>query len=515
MNMPITSKLSNALTPDQSDYIIKMSKGFDWMEDSGHNEYYLFFPLIFENKEKNPLKIRWRTKTSITGTNVTDLQTLVSFADYANWICGITVKRGKTIAYEYLENTLGFEYLDKISLYLQTMATHNVKAYKKDNTIVIITNLDTAETKTRIFSAIPLLFKANYNWSDELIAYFKAFNDDPTNETAYNLFMQYCINHKIFENIAFEKLKEIIERLSTRQIKTYKEQETRFKNDINSYEETLKRLYKDLLDIQAKITFYQPDMNLNEIATYISKNPYVTDYYAYNDEALALAIEAPLEYIDVTAFKKMLGNPAAFIYPRWGGDFPQPIIQHEEEFLRMLKDLFLSEKYKIYTRAEIVLDFKSSSAYPLTKAGDRIKALRPAIWELSERVNKTEKAITPHMHIEYYDCWSGNKANIAKCLVKNDIIGAIDIAVTTVKDINVNDGTVFARFLKDGLYAPKGYRTTQFQYTTNPSDQFKTIFDVKEKRFRTFADIFYNDYVKENMNQTDLDESFDDILELL
>jgi hypothetical protein len=195
---------------------------------------------------------------------------------------------------------------------------------------------------------------------------------------------------------------------------------------------------------------------------------------------------------------------------------PESVANHETEFIRLLKDLFITGKYRVYTRSEVVIDFEKKVAYPLRFSGNysssALSATRPVNWRLHTRFQENpDRCITPHMHIEYYDCWSGNKANIAKALNKNDIIGALDIIVNTTKDINVNDGAVFGRFIREALYNPREFRAQG--YTTDPDpinylmpgNQFKTIWDTEKECFRTFDDIFQNDYLKNKLQNIEIE----------
>ena len=432
-----------------------------------------------------------------------------------------TCKRGWTFMENYCKEQ-GYKYLDKESLYLQTNPTHRIRAYKLDKFIYIVTNQNTEVVESRIFSALPLLFKNEYNWDEETINYFKCFGDLIQDHTkTLKLFKEIAKKSKLLENIKYQTLKSIIIKSSEALLREAQKQQQNLNLQIADYENALIKKYKELSQINAQITFFTPDINVEEVADYIYKNPYVKDFYAPNSDTLALAIEAPLEYIDVPAFKQMLKNPMSYLYPSRTTDvneYNALTKKHPDEFVTMLKDLFLSNKYKIYSRAEIVLDFRTNMAYPLRKAGSAIINTRPAPWKLSTRYKNNPYAIIPHMHIEYYDCWSGNKTNITKALNKKDYIGAIDICVNTVKDINVNDGAVFGRFIKQCLIRPSEFHVG----TTNdseaydtwelPGNQYKTIYDVERKEFRTFNDIFINDYLKETATQVDFDIDFTDYI---
>lgn len=421
----------------------------------------------------------------------------------------ISLTKGLTFVNSYLSDPVhGYEYLDRIGLYLQQNPGHKIKAFKKGRTVIITTNLDTENVDARIFSALPLLFKAEFSWSDKAIAYFKlaATNTMEACNEMQRIYNEYTLpllqNHKkkelergLINAVNFQKTASI------KKLKT-------IQDDINSYERTLAALYKDERAVQAQIAFFEPAVELNEVTNYILNNKFIVDYWAYKESALVVAVEAPLEYIDASALKKMLANPNSYLYPILHNYcVPASVKQNETEFILFLKDLFLTGKYRVYTRSEVVLDFEKAQAYPLRHASGygqlAMLSYKPTSWSLKSRYQSNpDRCITPHMHIEYYDCWTGNKTNIAKALIKSNIIGALDIIINTTKDINVNDSAVFGRFVRQGLYNPEEFRNVgRLPGSENvdflmPGNQFKTIWDTEKKIFRTFDDIFQNDYLK-------------------
>lgn len=442
-------------------------------------------------------------------------------AENEHEIITIHLKRGITFIYNYLQQQ-NYIFLDRISLYLQQGPHHKIRAYKKDRRVIIITNEPEDKIETQIFSAIPLFFKDEFTWDDETIAYFKASTDSNLT-TMTTLYKTFVAKYKILTDLKKTLLRKNLDFAVTLQKRESEKNLKRIENDIQSYEQSLCNLYKQQREEQARITFFKATQDIDEITEYILANPYIVDYYAHNEKYFVVAIEAPLEYIDAPALKKMLSNTTSYLYPHFNGNnIPRTILNHETEFVMMLKDLFLKNRYKVYTRSEIVFDFEKKQAYPLRRAGDysnaRLTSTRPLRWQLSQRYQTSkERCITPHMHIEFYDCWSGNKTNIAKALNKTDIIGALDIAISTTKDINVNDGAVFGRFISQGLFNPyevnRGITNEREEFRfAMPGDQFKTIYDTERKCFRTFQDIFQNDYLQGKLQQTDLDEDFSDFI---
>lgn len=480
----------------------------------------LLIPIWYHNKDKK-LEIKSASQYQITGADaemvINHLLSTYFSATSRHQILLLCVKRGNSFIDLHMKNHTEWKYLDRISLYLQLSAHHKIKVYQNAEKTVICTNLESTEFCRRVLSALPLILKDSFKFTEETTAIYRSLQTDPSGAETKEAFTNFIKQSKILEKQRLNELSEAIKKLSEYEYNQLVQQETSYNSQIQGYEAELVSLYNRLRETQSKITFYKPNLDTEELAQYIISNPNIVDYAAA-DNALLLAIEAPLEYIEVPAFKKLIQNAGSFIWPKWN-NVPNSIAQHSEQFIQMLSDLFLKDRYTVYTRSEIILDFQKKEAYPFSKVGshvggDRCNAIRrayPEGWSLSKRLNDN-RAITPHMHIEFFDCWSGNKANITKCLNKNDIIGAIDIAVNTTKDINVTDSTVFNRFLQAGLWAPRTPDTSYYQYNTRPDLQFKTIYDNEQKRFRTFGDIFYNDYVKENITQFDINEDFSDII---
>lgn len=525
--LPLDNSISKAYTSDELHVLNEKTKNFrcDMYSDVGYYSKYLFLPLALLNPDKGIISYTVRQySVSATEANETYLQTLTCSTRLKNenqiLLSYTYIKRGNSFIYKYLEDK-GYTFLDRISLYLQTKAAHKIKVYRKENHIAVVTNETSEELDTRIFSAFPLLFKDDFTWNDETIQYFKNVLND-TNDSI-KIYKEILKHSKLLESIKKEMLKSMLDFTVTSKKRAYQKQLNSLISSIAGYETELANCYSKQRELQAKITFFNVKQDIAEIADYILNNPYIVDYYTRDEKYFIVAIEAPLEYVDVPALKKMLANPTSYLYPHYQSNIPASVQNHEQDFILMLKDLFITGKYKVYTRAEIVFDFENKKAYPLRYSSNystsRLSSQRPEHWKLSRRYkDNPNRCITPHMHIEYYDCWSGNKTNIIKTLNNNDIIGALDIAISTTKDINVNDGTVFSRFINNGLYNP-------YEFTRNgdigeirdlqdmmPGNQFKTIYDPAKKCFRTFDDIFQNDYIKGRLIQTDLEEDFSDFI---
>ena len=486
----------------------------------GYNEVSLL-PLSIINKDKI-LTIRERSVYSMSGQEATN--------DYLNNFCFnnidlekneyllsyIHIKRGNTFVYNFLQKEQ-YESLNRVAMYLQQGVSHKIQVYKKGNRIVVVTNLVNDAFSAALFSAYPLLYKNEFNWDEDTIEYFRSATETDAHKT-FNIFQKIVKKYRIIEEIKRNTLKQTLEFAANLQCEEAKNSLARINKDITAYEEQLYALYRQQKEKQAFISFFKADLNTEEVADYILNNPYIVDYYQKDKKYFVVAVEAPLEFIDIPALKRMLSNTASYLYPQLNaGYIPEKVRTHTTEFIRMLKDLFLSNKYKVYTRSEVVLDFIKKQAYPLRYAGNysssSISSNRPAKWKLSRRYkDNPDRCITPHMHIEFYDCWAGNKTNIAKSLNKSDIIGALDIVISTTKDINVNDSAVFGRFIREGLFNPSeflrnGYTTEDSECMFKlPGSQFKTIYDIQNKCFRTFDDIFENDYLKEKTETVDTDE---------
>ena len=428
----------------------------------------------------------------------------------------IHCKRGWTFLDTWAKNH-GFTYLNRETLYLQTNVNHRIRVHKKDKYVLVITNEYTPELEKRLFSAVPLLYKEEFTWTPDAINYFRYA--DTNQILAFELYKKIVAETKLLENLKYEQLKSALENLSNYTVIQHKQSLENIERDITYHEETLQKLYLNLQKEQAFVAFFKPSENFNDTVNYILQNPYIVDYYTKDNKYLVVAIEAPLEYIDIPAFKQMLKNPQSYLYPKWSENrdsYSELTKNHPIEFVEMLKDLFLSNKYRVYTRSEIVLDLDRKEARPLRKMDSLFRA-RPSKWVLATRSKNSERCITPHMHIEYYDCWAGNKTNISKALIKNDLLGALDICINTTKDINVNDSAVFGRFIKEYLARPKEMATAcmpgnQAVHTGLPGDEYKTIWDNTRKCFRTFLDIFENDYLKEKVKQVDLETNLENLI---
>lgn len=478
-----------------------------------------FLPLALINEDKK-LTVKGYLRPAITETQANDtdyMMTLCGASDYKTPnILVLYCKRGWTFLDAWARNH-GFTYLNRETMYLQTGVNHRIRIHKKEQYTLVITNELTVELEKRLFSAIPLLYKEEFTWTPDVINYFRYVD---TNEAlALDLFKKILDETKLLENLKYEQLKQTLTDLSNYTVRQHQQQLKTIEQDIKYHEEVLQNYYLKLQKEQAFVAFFKPQTNFEETADYMLHNPYIVDYYSVDQKYLVIAIEAPLEYIDISAFKQMLKNPQSYLYPKWSenqGSYSELTKNHPIEFVEMLKDLFLSNKYRVYTRSEIVLDLDKKEAKPLRKVDNLFRG-RPTSWQLKVRADDPNKCITPHMHIEYYDCWSGNKTNISKALAKTDLIGALDICINTTKDINVNDSAVFGRFIKEYLTKPKEMQTgnvsgNQAIHTGLPGNEYKTIWDNTKKCFRTFLDIFENDYLKEKVKQVDLEINLENLI---
>lgn len=516
------SKLETIYNDDELAAIrSKTARVYNWVvtEDS---DYYgiSLFPLYLYNKDKSLYTSQVQHNISEASATESNLHRICTDDTPNNHIRVALIKRGWTFAVEYMKKN-DYTYLDKESLYIQTNANHKVRVFQKGNYTLVITNQTSDMFEHRLFSAIPLLYKTQFTWNEDLIDFFRTvdshFNDpEPYTEA----FVKIVKNSKVLDNLKQDKLVEALQNANQYVYKKYQEQIAILENSIKQYEGYLIEKYSELRETQALLAFNKSETDMTDVAKYIQQNPYIVDYFSLNNRYFILAIEAPLEYIDVKAFKQMLKNPKSYLYPTWSKDRGSYSIltkEHPLEFVEMLKDLFLSSKYKVYSRSEIVLDFQDKNVFPLRK-NSSLLGRRPKTWDLANRrANNPERCIVPHMHIEYYDCWSGNKTNVSKALNSNNIIGAIDICVNTTKDINVNDSAVFGRFVKEELIKsqefPTGYMDRNARrHDGMPGDEYKTIWDNEKKCFRTFLDIFMNDYIKEKAVQTDFDIDFSDYI---
>lgn len=508
---------------DEQKALISKTKNYKWDPFDNLNIPYsglLFLPLTLTNPDKE-LIVRHIYKSRIVtqlAENANYLTELCAVQDYDKPSIKVVIcVRGWTFLDAWAKEH-GYTFLNRETMYLQTNVNHRIRVYQKNKHIFIITNEQTDVLNKRLFTAIPLFFKEDFTWTEELINYFRNMETDK--ENCLEFIKKTIKNSKILENLKYERLLETITDLSNYTVLQHIQTKDRLESTIRGLEDQLKQYYLEHQKEQAFIAFYKPEANMEDTTKYIYNNPYIVDYFQYSQNYFIIAIEAPLEYIDVSAFKQMLKNPQSYLYPRWGETSPLSYSEltrnHPIEFVEFIKDLFLSNKYRVYTRAEIVLDLDRKEAKPLRRHSG-LMSRRPRTWKLEERAkNNKDKCIVPHMHIEYYDCWSGNKTNISKALLKNDLIGAIDICINTTKDINVNDSAVFGRFIKEELIKPKEMATGQMpqecsRYDGVPGDEYKTILDIEKNCFRTFLDIFVNDYIKDK-EQADLSEETTKIL---
>lgn len=412
-----------------------------------------------------------------------------------NYVYLIEIKRGISFARNYLEEN-NFEEKRNFSIALQLNTQHKIYVYDYKGIMLILTNgiyPTTLNFIKRLTVATASFFKKE-EYPESLIEYLKALADEDEEKTI-NAFTKYIAYKIDFRKLEEQKLLKALQETDKARINALNLNKNEIEAQLGNTEAALCEYIKRLDDINAQIAFYKPSTNIEEITEYIRANKNIAAFH-YNAayKILSFAIEAPIEYYNENALKKLIANPTSFIQPRAQNGYPVPeyLKQNQELFTKLLLDIFISKKYKIYSRAEFSIDMANRTVQRLRTLSTS-SVDRPLDWKWERRVKNPTRSIADHQHVEQYNCWSGNRANALKALQKNDIIQMLEILIATTKDINVLDSTVFARFVYQQLVAFKSWENILVY--TRPDDMARTIYDPAQDKFRTFYDIFMNDYL--------------------
>lgn len=500
-------------------------------------------PIIKVQKPRRQLTHEEAENTSLMERLFTPFGELASAPNDATRQKGlhiVEIKRGKSFIEKFLKER-GWALNIALTEYCAHPNTKNATAvYQKPGTteVYVITTMLDYYTTCRVYSLIPIIFKdfLKLKEGSAILNYFAGLAKVPKDYAAPNnhgdtalrdfgrplvmeLFNRVIKPSEWFQNIENELLKQEFKSFIEHQ---HQKLEDRVNEATKRYEasiEQMQALYADLLNAQKDAMFYTPSVAIDDILRYLRNNRYIADL-KINGQYMLIAIEAPLE-VDEKGLKKLCANPNSYIYPQLNSyEFPQHVLAHKEAFNDFLKAIFLGQRYRLYARAEFALDTDRNDLNSLwyecknsTSLWNRVRGFVPHSWSVCERL-KTNKCIIPHVHIAYYNCWSGNRANAQKALQKQDLITCVETLIATVKDLNIFDSTVFSRFIRNSLAHPYdaqnivGQRNIygEDQIIMDSGDSYKTIYDKETKEWRTFNDVFLKDFVGTQLTQEDLAE---------
>lgn len=143
--------------------------------------------------------------------------------------------------------------------------------------------------------------------------------------------------------------------------------------------------------------------NSEEVIKYIQKNPYITRIVKVSNTTLRIYLKAPILYYDKALVQQLKDKTIS-------------------EDSKLFYDIFLTDKYTLWTRCAIDFNTTSFGINPCGIGGDR--------------------EVIGHPHIDEYSCTGNHPREIKEWLHEKDHIGAITQICAAALNLNFYDGTV-------------------------------------------------------------------------
>lgn len=229
-------------------------------------------------------------------------------------------------------------------------------------------------------------------------------------------------------------------------------------------------LKNEYLQAKKAIDSYE-EVEFNAITvllTKIKEHPGTKLFAKINDDNLQFLIEEPLIHTDGAVWSKYLGNPSSeinYIIQRFTENncnnyqTTYEILRYATQ--RLIKEVLIDQKYRVYTAALLGLDARSNS-FQINK------------------YNLPDNNYLPHPHIGTSDitCWAEASREISKKVMENDGETAFLQLVYALQQMTASDGVISKKLIQ---YMLKPEYSTQPFYIKKGSENrvsFKEI--IKE-----------------------------------
>ena len=241
----------------------------------------------------------------------------------------------------------------------------------------------------------------------------------------------------------------------------------------NNYERNMQEfasLKNEYLQAKKAVDSYE-EVEFNAITvllTKIKEHPGTKLFAKINDDNLQFLIEEPLIHTDGAVWSKYLGNPNSeinYIIQRFTENnvnnygTTYEILRYATQ--RLIKEVLIDQKYRVYTAALLGLDARSNS-FQINK------------------YNLPDNNYLPHPHIGTSDitCWAEASREISKKVMENDGETAFLQLVYALQQMTASDGVISKKLIQ---YMLKPEYSTQPFYIKKGSENrvsFKEI--IKE-----------------------------------
>lgn len=303
---------------------------------------------------------------------------------------------------------------------------HRIRVLKLTTRVIILTN----ELNNRLVQETLAMFPSLFN-IEELQ------QDDNIKECCRAVINKQPIRpyfENIFNNIEKEKkqkfeksIKDLLTAGKRTRLIELENNITRINNSIKDYIDSLDNYYERLQSqlnekLGLESTLIENPESLQILLNFLYTNEYIKSAQFIDanigsgyKELLLLELEAPITLYETEPLERIFNN-----------------LKHEfsstgEMILESFKEIFLEEKYQLYCTTYVAMDipqakFNADSRYNTKQFSDYTRMTQP--------------------HLTFFNCWGDSEHNIRKALREDDILGAIQLMLIAIRNINFTDTTV-------------------------------------------------------------------------
>lgn len=324
------------------------------------------------------------------------------------------------------------KYVNKV-----TSADVKIRLFNDKNTVLVMMN-KTCDLKTYhlLVSFLPAYFPIfkekpitndERNFLESLTEirsklYYERFENLTTSESFYNFKRKYWLMN--FDAKLYERKLKAAE---DRQRQARAEMENALRDYSKAYKE-----FEEANIWYNGLKFSSQDNSQNEeITSYLLNNKNIIILNA-EDAKLDMDVLTYLDPYDVEDYKNITKHDYYFrSLAGWN-----PHINKDEA--KLLLDAVFSEKrcLKLRMCANIVLDFEGATC----KANKLHNCAKDSA---------CLKNYVPNPHLFYYNCFGQNSADIVYNVTSGDLVGAVECAINSVKQVNVAEDASFSKLIKD------------------------------------------------------------------
>lgn len=384
----------------------------------------------------------------------------------------------------------------------EVLFTSRLFKHATENALLLLTSSSDEIAVLKALLLLPTIFKtkAKELYSEEELSFYEQFLKDkePVNEHIVNMSSKYAnrIDKVHAKKWGVEKLltncfsiEEQIRKVTENVINTKKIEISRIGDTISDYEKHLAREYTRLTQKQAELsieinTLKDPYITLGK---FLDRSKVVQNYEFISHEgglSVYLDILTPMTNFEPN-FAQKLTNNKHVIYT-YGTSKATKLAQ------QLFDEIFTKQNYSIMVHQLLCIDTKNkiigkvhATSPGKTESGDYNYALDS--WfnfrDASSRYLKNKGIRNPHIH--RFNCFGTTRNLVQKALNENDIIGAVNVAINSVSNMNLVDSAVLEdclyKFLIDGssgLYDDSEADKTKVIKDNNTGD----LYTMKEFR---------------------------------